>query len=230
VKIGADTMPCSTVVGIVSNARRQQLIEGPVSQIYRPLDQVPAAEYDRTISSFGFALIARTAGEPGPLVEPFRRMMQSTAPNVPYAEVRPLKTRLDRFTRSWKLGATMFTIFGALALIVAAVGLYSVVAFTIAQRRHEFGVRVALGATGANLLGLTVLRGVLPAVVGIMIGLVLAILGGRLVSGMLYELSPRDPWVLGSASAILFVAAVLASVVPGLRVTKADPMEAMRSE
>jgi ABC-type antimicrobial peptide transport system permease subunit len=124
----------------------------------------------------------------------------------------------------------MFSIFGALALVVAAVGLYSVVAFTVAQRRHEFGVRVALGATGGNLLRLTVLRGVMPAAFGILIGLVLARLGGRLVAGMLFQLSPRDPFVLGAASAALFLAAVLASVIPGLRVTKVDPIEAMRAE
>jgi predicted permease len=230
VTIGADTMPCTTVIGIVTNARRQQLVEGPVSQIYRPLDQVPASETDRSVSFFGYAFIARATRSPASLVEPLRRMMQSTAPNVPYAEVRPLKTRLDRFTRSWKLGATMFSIFGALALVVAAVGLYSVVAFTIAQRRHEFGVRVALGATGGNLLRLTVLRGVMPAAFGILIGLVLARLGGRLVAGMLFQLSPRDPFVLGAASAALFLAAVLASVIPGLRVTKVDPIEAMRAE
>jgi predicted permease len=230
VKVGADTMPCATVIGIVANARRQRLIEGPVAQVYRPLDQIPAAVSDRTVSSFGYALLVRTERNPRALIEPLRRTLQATAPNVPYAQVRPLRDRLDRQTRTWTLGATMLTVFGALALVLSAIGLYSVVVFTIAQRLHEFGVRVALGASGANLVRLTVLRGVLPAAVGIVLGLGLALLGGRFVTELLYELSPRDPLVLGSAGAVLLLAATLASIVPAVRVTRVDPMLAMRSD
>jgi hypothetical protein len=229
-KFGADSMPCTTVVGIVTNARRQQLIEQPVSQAYRPLDQLDPSVYDRSVSFFGFSFVARTTRKPSTLVEPLRRLMQSAAPGMPYADVRPLSNRLGRQTRSWTLGATMFTIFGALSLLLAAIGLYSVVAFTVAQRVHEFGVRVALGASGGSLLRLTVMRGVLPVVAGLGVGVVVALLGARLVEGMLFELSPRDPTVFVSVSALLLFVAVAASLVPAVRATRVDPMLALRSE
>jgi predicted permease len=229
-KFGADSMPCTAIVGIVTNARRQQLVEQPVSQVYRPLDQLDPAIYDRSVSFFGFSFIARTTRKPTTLAEPLRRLMQSAAPNMPYAVVRPLSDRLGRQTRSWTLGATMFSIFGALALLLAAIGLYSVVAFTVAQRVHEFGVRVALGATGSSLLRLTIVRGVMPVVAGLGIGIVAALLAARLVEGMLFELSPRDPTVFVSASAVLLVVAVLASLVPAFRATRVDPMSALRAD
>jgi ABC-type antimicrobial peptide transport system permease subunit len=230
VKFGADSMPCTIVVGIVANARRQQLIEQPVSMVYRPLDQLDPSVYDQSVSFFGFSFIARATRKPLVVAEPLRRLIQSAAPNMPYAVVRPLSDRLGRQTRAWALGATMFSIFGALSLVLAAIGLYSVVAFTVAQRAHEFGVRVALGATGASLLRLTIVRGVLPVVAGLGIGVVVALMAARLVEGMLFELSPRDPTVFVSASALLLLVAVAASLIPAVRATKVDPMLALRSD
>ena len=230
VKVGADSMPCTTVIGIVTNARRQRLVEPPTSMIYRPLDQLDPAVYDRSVSFFGFSFIARTTRKPSTVVEPLRRLIQSAGPNMPYADVRPLSERLGRQTRSWTLGATMFTIFGALSLLLAAIGLYSVVAFTVAQRLHEFGVRVALGATGASLLRLTIVRGVLPVVAGLAVGIVVALLAARFVEGMLFELSPRDPTVFAAVSALLLGVAVVASLVPARRAARVDPMLALRSE
>jgi predicted permease len=230
VKVGADSMPCTTVVGIVANARRQQLVEQPVSQIYRPLDQITPDISDEVVSFFGYTLVARATRDPASLVEPLRRALQASAPNAPYANVHPLRDEMGRQTRAWTLGATMFSIFGALALVLAVIGLSSVVAFTIAQRRHEFGVRMALGATGSDLVRLTVFRGVLPAAAGVVIGLLLAVLGGRLVAGLLFELSPRDPAVLATVSVVLLLAAALASLIPALRVRKTNPMIALRTD
>ena len=230
VRIGADTMPCTTVIGIVTNARRQRLVEPPTTMIYRPLDQLDPAIYDNSVSFFGFSFIARTTRKPAAVAEPLRRLIQSAAPNMPYAEVRPLADRLGRQTRSWTLGATMFSIFGALSLVLAAIGLYSVVAFTVAQRVHEFGVRVALGATGASLLRLTVVRGVLPVIAGLGAGVVIALVAARLLEGLLFELSPRDPTVFLTVSALLLLVSVVASLVPARRAAHVDPMLALRSD
>jgi ABC-type antimicrobial peptide transport system permease subunit len=161
--------------------------------VYRPLDQLDPSVYDRSVSFFGFSFIARATRKPSAVAEPLRRLIQSAAPNMPYAVVRPLSDRLGRQTRAWTLGATMFSIFGALSLVLAAIGLYSVIAFTVAQRVHEFGVRVALGATGASLIRLIVLRGVMPVVAGLGIGIGTALMAARLVEGLLFELSPRIP-------------------------------------
>jgi putative ABC transport system permease protein len=230
VKFGADSMPCTTVVGIVTNARRQQLIEEPVSQVYRPLDQLDPAVYDRSVSFFGFSFIARTTRKPSTVAEPLRRLIQSTGPDLPYAVVRPLADRLGRQTRSWTLGATMFSIFGALSLVLAAIGLYSVVAFTVAQRVHEYGVRVALGASGIGLVRLTIVRGVVPVLAGIAIGVLAAVGASRFLQGLLFEVSPRDPVVLASGSFLLIAVAILASLVPALRAMRVDPMLALRAD
>ncbi|HEX7120721.1 MAG TPA: ABC transporter permease, partial [Gemmatimonadaceae bacterium] len=133
VQVGADTVPCTTIVGVVTDARRQQLVEGPIPQIYRPLLQLPESAYGSTASTFGFTLLAR-ARSPESVVEPLRRVLQATSPLVPYAHVRPLSEHVGRHTKSWRLGASVFSLFGALALVLAAVGLYSVVVFTMAQR------------------------------------------------------------------------------------------------
>jgi len=124
----------------------------------------------------------------------------------------------------------MFDAFGGLALLIAAVGLYSIVTFTIAQRRHEFGVRTALGATGANLVRLTVRGAMTPALVGLGVGLGSALLAGRFVEPMLFRVSPRDPLVLGTVSGLLLAAAFAAALVPALRVRRIDPMLTLRSD
>jgi predicted permease len=229
-KVGADTMPCTTIVGVVSNTHRQDLVEGLIAQLYRPLDQLAPAVTDRTVSFFGYTMVVRTRGDAAQFAESLRRTMQSVSSSVPYATVAPMRQLLGRQTRGWELGARVFTAFGALALVLAAVGLFSVVAFTVGQRMHEFGVRSALGAQATDLLRLTLVRGLVPAVFGIVVGVMLALLGGRFVGDLLFETSPRDPAVLGGASAVLLAAAVVASLVPALRATKVDPTIALRAE
>jgi predicted permease len=229
-KIGADTMPCTTVVGVVTNTRRQDLVEGLVPQLYRPLDQLPASTTDFVVSFFGYILVARTRGDAAPYAEALRRTMQAVGSQVPYARVQSMRAILGNKTRGWELGARVFTAFGSLALVLAAVGLFSVVAFTIGQRMHEFGVRSALGAQATDLLRLTVVRGLAPAAVGIAAGVLLTLAGGRFVGQLLFETSPHDPLVLGGASGVLFVAAVLASLIPAMRVMRVDPTIALRAE
>lgn len=124
----------------------------------------------------------------------------------------------------------MFSIFGALSLVLSAIGLYSVVSYTVAQRMHEFGVRVALGASGGSLMRLTVVRGVLPAAAGIAAGLVIAIAASRLLEGLLFEVSARDPVVLAGVSVALLASAIAASLVPAYRATRVDPMTALRAD
>ncbi|MEW5917579.1 MAG: ADOP family duplicated permease, partial [Gemmatimonadota bacterium] len=230
VQVNADTVPCAVIVGVVTNARRQQLVEDRIPQIYRPLPQVPAHETDRTISSFGYTLLVRTGPRPATLVEAVRQEIQGTDARVPFAHVRPLSEQFSRHTRAWTLGATMFSIFGALALVLAVVGLYSVVVFNLAQRRQEYGVRRALGASSAHLIHITMVRGVLPVALGIAAGLLIATLVGKFVTALLFETSARDPVVLAGAAAFLLVAALTASCIPGVRASRVDPMNALRAE
>ena len=229
-RVGADTMPCTTIVGVVTNTRRQDLVEDPLSQLYRPLDQLAPAITDRTVGFFGYTMIVRARGDAALLVEPLRRAMQATSSLVPYATVHTMRETLGGQTRGWELGARVFTVFGGLALVLAGVVLFSVVAFTVGQRMHEFGVRAALGAQASDLLRLTIVRGLAPAALGIATGVALTLAGGQFVASLLFETSPRDPVVLGGASAVLFLAALVASLVPAWRVTKVDPTIALRAD
>jgi predicted permease len=229
VQVGADSVPCTTIVGVVTNARRQQLLEDPIPQIYRPLIQLPESATRSTVSTFGMTLLAR-AERPSAVVEPLRRALQATAPDVPYAHVRPLAEQVGRHTRSWELGAKMFSVFGALALAIAAIGLYSVVLFTMVQRRHEYGVRLALGASARHLVWITMLRGLLPALAGLVGGAALALAGAKIVASLLFQTTPTDPIVIGTTCAILLAAAAIACLLPGLRAARTDPLVALRAD
>src|SRR5438067_9315195 len=128
-----DQNDCTTVVGIAENTHRNGVIEnGDVLQYYVPLELAPESMQDRIL------FMRPASGEPARWVEPLRRILQTTAPNLPFADVRPMQTMVDDETRPWRLGATMFGAFGALALLLTVLGLYSVIAHAVAQRTHEF--------------------------------------------------------------------------------------------
>jgi ABC-type antimicrobial peptide transport system permease subunit len=124
----------------------------------------------------------------------------------------------------------MFAVFGALALVLAAIGLYSVIAYTVARRRQEIGVRIALGARMRDVVRLVVGEGVRFAVVGIVVGSVVALLASKSVGPLLFSVSPRDPAIYALVAAVLLVAALLASAIPALRASRVDPNVALRAE
>jgi ABC-type antimicrobial peptide transport system permease subunit len=132
--------------------------------------------------------------------------------------------------RPWRLGASLFTAFGVLALALSSIGIYGVVAHTVARRKHEFGLRSALGASRADIL-LSVVRDNLRAVgLGVVIGLILAVALGRIVSALLHGVGPRDPAVLVAAGAAMLIVAIIAGLEPAWRATRVDPAAALRAE
>jgi putative ABC transport system permease protein len=132
--------------------------------------------------------------------------------------------------QSWRLGATMFLAFGLLALVLAAVGLYSVIAYDVAQRTHEMGVRVALGARVADVVNLVVASGVRLAAVGVALGVVIALVVGRWVEPLLFDESARDPMIFALVGVVLVAVAGLASYLPARRAARTPPMQALRAE
>jgi ABC-type antimicrobial peptide transport system permease subunit len=124
----------------------------------------------------------------------------------------------------------VFTIFGALALLLGVVGLYSVLAYDVAQRTHELGVRSALGARATDIVRLVVREGVSVAVVGVAIGALIALWAGQFVASLLFHVSPRDPAVFGTVAAALMASAVVASALPAFRAARVDPNSALRSD
>jgi predicted permease len=219
-----DTMPCSHVIGVVEDSRRFGLREEPGMQYYIPLGQ------EFGLGFGGRRLFVRPSGDPVALVQTIRAEMVRLAPGIGFVTVQRMQDDVDSQLRPWRLGATMFAVFGGLAMLVAAIGLYSVISYLVTQRRHEIAVRIAIGADASNIVGLVVRHGVVLALVGLAIGIVIALNGSRWVGPLLFETSPRDPVVYGLVIAVLLAVALLATAVPAWRASRTDPIEALRSD
>jgi predicted permease len=225
VKLGGDSVPCSQVVGVVSTARIGAIQETPRLAYYVPLEQSLALGMSRDR-----ILFLRTRTDANALIPAVRRALQGMAPDLPFAEIRSFQSQIDPEIQPWRLGAVMFGLFGALALVVAALGLYSVMSYTVVQRTHEFGVRAALGASPRQIVRSVLRDGLRVMVVGMGLGLGVALAGGRFLAPLLFRTSPRDPVVFLAVAATLFVAAVIAIILPALRATRVDPLEALRAD
>jgi len=175
-------------------------------------------------------LFVRPVGDPVKAVEALRRELQSRVPDAPYTVVQPLAALVNPQMRAWQLGATMFGTFGLLAVVVAALGLYSVLAYDVSRRIRELGIRVALGAGRADIGRMVIGRAVRVAVFGALIGFAITISAGSVVGPLLFQTSPRDPLAFALAAAVLLGVALLAAVVPTRRAARVDPIIALRSE
>jgi len=223
VRIGrVDTVPCTYVVGVAEDIQVRSF-EAETRLFYYYL---PSAQRDPHEGG----LFVRASGDPKQFIEPLRRRLQEEMPGSSYVTVQRLGELIERETRSWVMGATAFSAFGALALLLAAVGLYSVIAYSVAQRRQELAVRVALGASAGDVMRLVVGEGLRFAVSGVVVGGALALLAGRWIAPLLFDQSPRDPVVFGTVAGALLAVAVLASVIPAFRGARADPNLALRAE
>lgn len=214
---------CREVVGVIANLHIWRLEEDPFMLYFTLLDQVEGAPPPDN-------LIVRGAGDPGALIEPVRRELLALRPTLPYIPITPMEDAVATRARSWRLGASMFTLFGLMSLVIAAMGLYGVLSFLVARRRAELGVRAALGATPGGLLALVLRSGVGSAVLGAGLGTLIAIAASSRLAPLLFRTSPQDPAVLLATAATVVTVGLLASLVPGLRATRVDPMAALRAE
>ena len=214
-------LPCTSVVGIAENIKSQSLSADSGYYYYLPATQ---------FSPHTGGLFVRTRGNGPSFSEAVRKRLQQEMPGASYVTITPFQEIIGGQTRSWELGATMFVAFGALALVLAAIGLYSVIAYNVAQRTHELGVRVALGARGADVVQLVVTDGLRLAGVGVLLGTIVAFWGGKWVKPLLFNVSPRDPLVFVIVALTLVAVAVAASWIPALRASRVDPNVALRSD
>lgn len=218
--------PCTVVVGVVETAHQFDLVSDSKMLFYFPLSQAGR----RFGPHDGSLILVRTSGPAQAMVETVRRTIQGTSSSLPPARVETLQSRVEPLLWQWKLGAWMFPLFGGLALLVASVGMYSVLAYSTTQRKRELAVRSALGAGRESLL-LLVLRGELVTVAaGLALGLVAAMIAGRFLRDLLLGTSPADPLTIAVAIGALLVSACVASIVPAWRAARADPIEALRTE
>ncbi len=215
--------PCWEVVGIVESNRLTDLAGEAPWQYYLPL-----GEASLPLGMEPAELLVRTRGDARALLAPIRRELRALDPAVRFTHVRLQQDLIDPELRSWKLGAAVFSLFGILALVVAAAGLYSVLAFNVARRRQELGVRSALGASRSRLLSMVVRQAVGVTAVGVLLGLAVSFLASGSLGPLLFGTSPRDPLVMAGVAVVLLVVALVAGAIPGWSAARADPMRALR--
>ena len=221
--VGRGATACARVVGIAAEHAGTSFSLESHSAAAASMAWVPLPVAGRTSPS---ALIVRAEGEASAATGAVRRTALDV-PGVRYAEVEPLATFVDQRTRSWRLGATVFSLFGVLALGVAAVGLYSVLAYDVARRRREIGIRMALGARRGRVMGRVLGAALMTVAAGLTVALPLAAWGAGRMGSLLFDVSPREPTVFALAAGLLLLTGALAAAMPAWRATRVDPREAL---
>jgi ABC-type antimicrobial peptide transport system permease subunit len=199
-------------------------------QYYVPFAQVPGPPPGAGSGpGIGGLLVRATAG-PGRLIAPIRRLVVGGRATLPYLRVRPYAELLERQVRPWRLGATLLAIFGGLAVIVAAVGLYAAFSHAVAQRRREMAIRIAVGASPSRLRTTILKEAAVVSGIGTGVGVAAALLGGRSLRTLLFGIAPADPLVLGLAAIVMLAVALLATFLPALSASRANPNALLRAE
>jgi predicted permease len=217
------TNPCATIVGVVGTAILNDLAETPQPHIYLSLDHPAFEEHARTV-------IVNAEPSRVPQVETALRNALRAGFTGGIPRTITMEAAMAPDYRPWELGAKLFTLFGALALVVAAIGVYSSVAYAVSQRTHEFGVRMALGARASDVLRQVLAEGLRTSLVGVGVGAILTLAAGRVIQSLLYGIEPNDPLSLAIVAMILVVIALVAAFRPAWRASRADPVSALRAE
>ena len=214
-----------TIVGMVKDSKYYSLPETPQPYFYMSFDQVHNGSGEG-----GVALYARTAGDARGFVPMLRRKMSAIDPNSAGLTAMPLS---DYISAAWfgpRIASLFLGVLGVISMLLAGVGLYGVMAYSVSQRTREIGIRMALGADPEGVLRMVMRRGLLLALSGIAAGLAIALAATPQIAPLLYRVSPADPVSIAGAALFLIVVAVLASLIPALRATRVDPIVALRQE
>jgi putative ABC transport system permease protein len=209
------------VIGVAKDGKYVTLGEDPRPFVYYPHRQ----NYEAAMT-----VLVRTTGDPKTLVEAVRNEVRALDPHLPTFDVKTLTEHMGITLLPVRLAATLLGIFGFLALLLAAVGIYGVVSYSVSQRTHEIGIRMALGARAWDVLRLVIAQGLSLTLIGVAIGLAAAFGATRFLTFLLYGISPTDPLTFVGLSALLAAVALLACYIPARRAMKVDPMVALRYE
>ena len=213
-----------TIVGIIGDFRNNGLSLPAEPQIVVLYSQHPLVNY-------GFKdIVIRTASDPSSLAPAIRRQLHDLDSDMPFAEVQTIEALVEEKSGGQRFTAILLSLFAAVGLVLAIVGIYGVVSFVVAQRNQELAVRIALGASRANVLWLVLKQGLQMATIGAAIGLLGAYASQKLTSGLLFGISPVDPGTFAGGAALLLAVAAVASVIPGMRVMRIDPSEVLRQD
>jgi putative ABC transport system permease protein len=206
------------VVGVAKVSKYERLMEPPLPFFYVPVRQ----------NSVGLGLVIRTSLPATVMAKALAREVKALDENLAPGEVITMQEQVDRTTAFQRTAVLMLAVFGGLALVLAAIGLYGVMSYTVSQSTRELGLRMALGADAGNLVRLIMSNGLALTVAGVVAGTAAALGLTRLMGTLLYKVSPRDPAVFGSAFLVMIIAATAACFLPAWRATRTDPVRALR--
>lgn len=209
------------VIGVVGNIHQTDLRDEPEPALYWPMHQGPRV---------GMTLVIRSSGDPVSLVGPIQSRIWETSPDQPINNVATVDQLLTRSLSQQRFSMVLLASFAGLALLMAMVGIYGVLSYTVGRRVPEIGIRITLGARVADVLRMVVLQGMTPALIGIVVGTVGAVGLTRFMSSLLFGINARDPLVFGFAIGLLLAIALVACLIPARRATRVDPMTALRYE
>ncbi|MBO0727144.1 MAG: ABC transporter permease, partial [Blastocatellia bacterium] len=221
IRLGDLESPLRTIVGVVGDVNHYGLEIAPDLQAY-----VPHSQWTDSYMQ----LVVRTTIDPGALTGPARQVIHALDPDVPVHNVATMLQLVSASTAQRRFTLLLIAVFAAVALLMAAIGLYGVMAYGVTQRRREIGVRVALGAQSADVLRLVVGQGLRLAALGVAMGMATALTLTRLMKKLLFEVSATDPMTFAGVALLLALVALLACYIPARRATKVDPMIALRCE
>jgi putative ABC transport system permease protein len=211
----------SSIVGVVSDIKSLHPHPEAVPEVYQSYWQWPMQ---------GPTILVRATGDPRTLAEAIRRETKAVIPNLPPPLIRTMDDLLSETVAQPRLQTGLLSLFAVVALVLAAIGLYGVLACAVTNRQREIGIRLALGAQKRNVLSLVIGQGMKLAILGVVIGLVAALALTRVMRNLLYEVEPGDPVTLLAVSLLLVAIALFACWLPARRAAKVDPMEALRYE
>jgi putative ABC transport system permease protein len=220
-RLGRTEPPWMTIIGIAHDVKTEGLDVENRPQMYLPVTQV---------SNLQFALVIRTNSDPGALTEAVRREVRAADPDLPVYGIRTMDEVMAKAVSQRRFTMVLLGVFAGIALLLSAVGIYGVMAYSVSQRTHEIGVRMALGAQPRDVLRMVIAQGLLLICTGMAVGLAAAFLLTRFLAGLLFNVSPRDPVTFAGVTLLLALVALLACYIPARRATKVDPMIALRYE
>jgi putative ABC transport system permease protein len=209
------------VVGVVGHTKHEGLDAEARLQLYMPYRQRPLPF---------LTVAARTTGDPNTYASQIRRAVQSVDPDQPIANVRTMDELIAQSVGQRRLSMLLLSLFSGIALVLASVGIYGLMSYSVAQRSRELGVRIALGAARSDVLRLVLRQGMSLALMGIVIGVGAAFVLTRLIESQLYDVRATDPATFVGVAALLAVTALAANLVPALRATRVDPAVVLREE
>jgi ABC-type antimicrobial peptide transport system permease subunit len=219
----------STIVGLVGDVRDERLEKAPGQIVYYPLRRIASGDDPESVPR-NFTLVVKSASDPTVLTSAVRQAIWEIDRDLPVAQVRTMEEVIARSMARTSFTMLLLVIAAAMALLLGAVGLYGVVSYTVSRRTREIGVRMALGAHRGDVTRMVLGEGFLLAALGVGLGLGISFAVTRLISALLFEVSPTDPPTFAAVPVLLTAVALFASYVPARRAAAVEPLEAIRYE